>query len=261
MNRVQGKVVLVTGAARGIGAAAVGRLQEEGATVVAADIDATEGKAIAAKHDADFYCLDVSKGSDWQQVVGQIISTHGRIDGLVNNAGVIHVGDPVSMNVDEWRRMFAVNVDGVMFGCKTVLPHMIANGQGSIVNMSSIGAGSGLYFYAGYCATKGAVAAYTKSVAVYCAQNKLNVRCNSIHPGGINTPLNVRLEAELAERASSMRIPVTSPVAPTGPKMRYGEPDDIAWLVVYLVSNESQFMNGAELDVDNSASITAAVVA
>ncbi len=147
-----------------------------------------------------------------------------------------------------------------MLGCKHALPPMIERRSGSIINISSISAHTGLYFYGGYCASKGAVASYSRAVAVYCAQNKLGIRCNSIHPGGIDTPINGVLAAEFAERLPSMRLPPQSPVSPDGPQMRMGEPDDIAWAVVYLASDESKFMSGSEIRIDNTASVTAAVV-
>jgi len=117
-----------------------------------------------------------------------------------------------------------------------------------------------LYFYAGYCATKGAIAAYTKAVAVYCAQNRLNIRCNSVHPGGIDTPMNAGLDQELAAKIARMRMPPQAPVTADAAKMRYGEPDDVAYMVVYLASDESKFMNGSELYIENTSTITAAVV-
>ena len=179
----------------------------------------------------------------------------------MNNAGVIHVGDPLTSDRDEWRHMLEVNVEGTMLGCKYAIPAMIDAGGGSIINMSSIASSSGLYFFAGYCATKGAIAAYTKVVAVYCAQNRLSIRCNSIHPGGIDTPMNAGLEQEMATKISKMRLPPQSPISPDAPKMRYGEPNDIAYAVVYLASDESKFMSGSELYIENTSTITAAVVA
>ena len=137
---------------------------------------------------------------------------------------------------------------------------MITSGGGSIINISSISARSGLYFYGGYCASKAAVAAYSRAVAVYCAQNKLNIRCNSIHPGGIDTPINEGITTELEARIPTMRLPPQSPVSAESPQMRMGAPNDIAYAVVYLASDESGFMSGTEIFVDNTASVTAAVV-
>jgi 3(or 17)beta-hydroxysteroid dehydrogenase len=262
MNRVNGKVAIVTGAARGIGYADALLLAQEGARVVVTDIDEAGGKALAASAPGiEFVKHDVRDEAGWAKLVQDTVARYGRLDVLVNNAGVIHVGDPLTSDHDEWRHMFEVNVEGTMLGCKHAIPAMIASGGGSIINMSSIAAKSGLYFFTGYCATKGAIAAYTKSVAVYCAQNRLNIRCNSIHPGGIDTPINAGIEQEFASRISGMRLPAQSPVSPDSPKMRYGEPNDIAYAVVYLASDESKFMSGSELYIENTSTITAAVVA
>jgi 3(or 17)beta-hydroxysteroid dehydrogenase len=262
MNRVSGKVAIVTGGTRGLGRADALLLAQEGARVIITGIDAPDGRALAAAADGlEFIQHDVRDEPGWASLVTDVVRRYGKLDVLVNNAGVIHVGDPLTSDNEEWRHMFGVNVDGMMLGCKYAIPAMIDAGGGSIINMSSIGAKSGLYFYAGYCATKGAIAAYTKSVAVYCAQNRLNIRCNSIHPGGIDTPINAALEVELAARISGMRLPPQSPVAADAPKMRYGEPNDVAYAVVYLASDESKFMSGSELYIENTSTITAAVVA
>ncbi len=259
MGRVQDKVVIVTGASRGLGWADAKMLSREGARVVATDVldfDASSSK----EFDVDCRHLDVSKEQAWADLVAAVLDDYGRLDGLVNNAGVLHVADPVNFDLAEWRHMCAVNIEGVMLGCKYALPAMIGSGGGSIVNMSSIAARSGLYFYSGYCASKAAVAAYTRAVAVYCAQNKLGIRCNSVHPGGIDTPINLNIAAELGDRMDQMRLPQNSPISPGAPQMRMGEPDDIAYAVLYLISDESKYMSGEELYLDNTASITAAVV-
>jgi len=262
MNRVAGKVAIVTGGARGIGRADALLLAREGARVIVTDIDEAAGKAVAASAPGiEFVRHDVRDEAGWDSLVRNTVSRHGRLDALVNNAGVIHVGDPLTSDRDEWRHMLEVNVEGTMLGCKYAIPAMIDAGGGSIINMSSIASSSGLYFFAGYCATKGAIAAYTKVVAVYCAQNRLSIRCNSIHPGGIDTPMNAGLEQEMATKISKMRLPPQSPISPDAPKMRYGEPNDIAYAVVYLASDESKFMSGSELYIENTSTITAAVVA
>ncbi len=262
MNRVDGKVAIVTGAARGIGRADALLLVQEGARVVITDLDEAGGNALAASTPGiEFFKQDVRDEARWETLVKDTMERYGRLDILVNNAGVIHVGDPLTSDRDEWRHMFEVNVEGTMLGCKHAIPAMITSGGGSIINMSSIAAKSGLYFFTGYCASKGAIASYTKAVAVYCAQNRLNIRCNSIHPGGIDTPMNAGIEQEFSSRISGMRLPAQSPVAADAPKMRYGEPNDIAYAVVYLASDESKFMSGSELYIENTSTITAAVVA
>jgi 3(or 17)beta-hydroxysteroid dehydrogenase len=259
MGRVQDKVAIVTGAARGLGRADALMLAREGARVIATDIDADGGRSLT-DDGIEFVPQDVREEAGWIDLIARVERDYGRIDVLVNNAGVIHVGDPVNFDLEEWRHMCAVNVEGMMLGCKHALPAMIEAGGGSIINISSISARAGLYFYGGYCASKGAVAAYTKAVAVYCAQNRLGIRCNSIHPGGIDTPINAGIEVELAARLPRMRLPPQSPVSADGPRMRMGEPNDIAFAVLYLASEESRFMSGSELYIDNTSTITAAVV-
>jgi 3(or 17)beta-hydroxysteroid dehydrogenase len=260
MGRVNGKVAIVTGAGRGLGRADALLLAREGARVIATDIDADSGRSLQ-EAGIEFVAQDVRDETGWKELVARVVHDHGRLDVLVNNAGVIHVGDPVNFDLEEWRHMCAVNIEGMMLGCKHALPAMIDSGGGSIINISSISARSGLYFYGGYCASKGAVASYSKAVAVYCAQNRLGIRCNSVHPGGIDTPINAGLEVEFAARLPQMRVPPQSPVSADGPRMRMGEPDDIAYAVLYLASEESKFMSGSELFIDNTASVTAAVVA
>lgn len=261
MGRAEGKIVIVTGGAKGIGRADVQLLAAQGATVILADIDEENGRAVAASHDRIlFHHHDVSDEQGWRRLIELTVSRHGGLDGLVNNAGIIHVGDPCTTVIDELRAMMAVNLEGAVLGCKYAIPAMIERGGGSIVNIASIGAVTGLYFFAGYCATKGAVAAYSRAVAVYCAQNQLNIRCNTVLPGGVDTPLNQNLAGEMAIKAPAMRMPPTAPVREDTPDMRYAEAEDIAHAVVYLISDESRFMSGGEIRIDNTASITAATV-
>ena len=166
MGRVKDKVIIVTGAGRGLGLADACLLAREGAKVLATDIS-DEGADSLSAAGVEFRRQDVREESAWQDLVAYVVARYGRLDVLVNNAGVIHVGDPEHFDLQEWRHMCAVNVEGVMLGCKYALPAMIAGGGGSIINISSIAAKSGLYFYGGYCASKAAVAAYSRAVAVY----------------------------------------------------------------------------------------------
>lgn len=261
MQRVNGKVVIVTGGASGIGEADVRLLAEQGAQVVLADIDEEIGAKVAQRTgNVEFVRHDVRSETDWERLIAGVLARYGRVDGLVNNAGIIRVGDPCTITLDALRAMMSVNLEGTVLGCKHAIPAMINSGGGSIVNIASIGAVSGLYFYGGYCASKGAVASYTRSVAAYCAVNKLGIRCNTVLPGGVDTPLVQGLEAEMALHMPDMRIPPSAPVQPDAPQMRSAVPEDIAHAVVYLISEESAFMNGGEIRIDNCASIIAAVV-
>ncbi|MBA6413774.1 SDR family oxidoreductase [Parahaliea sp. F7430] len=260
MNRLHEKVVLITGANRGMGHTAAKLLAQEGALVIATDIN-DSGLEELSGMGIDSRILDVTSEDAWRDTVEAIVKKYGRLDVLVNNAGIVHVADPVTFDLNEWRQMCAVNVEGTMLGCKYALPVMSEQGAGSIVNIASISAHTGLYFYSGYCASKGAVAAYTRAVAVYCAQNQLGIRCNSISPGGIDTKINEDLAEQFAQRLASMKVPPQSPVSADGPQMRMGEHEDIGWAIVYLASDESKFMNGSDIRIDNSSSITAAAVA
>lgn len=261
MGRVEGKVVIVTGGAKGIGRADVELLAGQGAQVILADVDEVEARAVAsATPGVEYIRHDVTDEAAWQKLIADIVARHGRLDGLVNNAGIIRVGDPCTGTVADLRAMMSVNLEGAFLGCKYAIPAMIDSGGGSIVNIASIGAVSGLYFFAGYCASKGAVAAYSRAVAVYCAQNRLNIRCNIVLPGGVDTPLNQQLGIEMAEKIGDMRMPPSAPVRDDAPQMRYAMPEDIGHAIVYLISDESRFMNGGELRIDNTSTITAATV-
>src|SRR5580704_5856115 len=196
MGRVEGKVALVTGGASGIGAGCATRLAEEGATVVATDLQDVKGEELvaaikAAGGKARYLHHDVTSEDAWIGVVADIEKTEGRLDILVNNAGIgIAAPSITMMSLADWRRQQAVNVEGVFLGIKHSLPLMrkAANG-GSIVNMSSVAGLKGSAFLAAYCATKGAVRLFTKAVAMECANFKDGVRVNSVHPGIIETPI------------------------------------------------------------------------
>jgi 3(or 17)beta-hydroxysteroid dehydrogenase len=259
-GRVQDKVVIVTGGAKGIGRADVDLLAAAGASVILADVDVAGADVAAAYPNVEYRRHDVTDEAAWAALVDEVVARHGRLDGLVNNAGIIRVGDPCTGTIADLRAMMAVNLEGAVLGCKYAIPAMIASGGGSIVNIASIGAVTGLYFFAGYCASKGAVAAYSRAVAVYCAQNQLNIRCNAVLPGGVDTPLNQQLSVEMAAKIGDMRMPPSAPVRQDAPTLRYAAPEDIGHMIVYLISDESRFMSGAEIRIDNTASVTAATV-
>lgn len=257
MGRLEGKVAIISGAAKGLGRAEAILFGQEGARLILTDVDAEGGKAVAAGiPGAQFVQHDVRDETGWQTLVADIMARHGRLDILINNAGILRIGDPATLTIDDWREMSGVNVEGVILGCKHAIPAMIQSGGGAIVNTASIGAERGLPFAAGYCASKGAVRSYTKSVAVYCAENKLNIRCNVVHPGGINTPLQDGMYAELATKAAGMRMPVAGEI----PQARYADPEQIARAVLFLASDEADYVNGAEFVVDNGSLAFAGVV-
>lgn len=251
MGRVAGKVAIVTGGASGMGRADARLLAAEGAKVVIADLNEADGNALAEEigGDAVFMTLNVADEDNWQSVVAATREQFGGLDILVNNAGIIAMGNIVDTDLASWRKVNAVNSDGVFLGCKHAIPVMADSGGGSIINMSSVAAIHGQSFVAAYTASKGAVRALTKSVAMYCKEQKLNIRCNSIHPDGVATPMVVKV-ATGKETASEQEVAQMAQL----PNMC--APEDIANLVLYLASDESRFVNGAEMLIDNASTIT-----
>lgn len=251
MGRVDGKVAIVTGAASGMGKADAELLAAEGASVVVTDFNEEGGQAVADAigGDAVFMRLDVSDEDNWQAVVAATVEKFGRLDILVNNAGMITLGSIVDTTLEDWRRINAVNSDGVFLGCKHAVPAMAASGGGSIVNMSSVAAIHGQSFVAAYTASKGAVRSLTKSIAMYCKEQKNNVRCNSIHPDGVKTPMVVKV-------ATGQETATQEQIDKIGEAGNMCEPQDVANLVLFLASEESRFITGAEMLIDNGSTIT-----
>lgn len=251
MGRVAGKVAIVTGGASGMGRADARLLASEGARVVVADMNEVDGQAVAKEigDAAVFMKLNVADEENWKTVIAATVDTFGGLDILVNNAGIISLGTVVDTELEEWRKINAVNSDGVFLGCKHAIPAMAESGGGSIVNMSSVAAIHGQSFVAAYTASKGAVRALTKNVAMFCKEQKNNIRCNSIHPDGVATPMTVKV-ATGKETASEEDI------AKMGALPNMCEPEDIANLVLFLASEESRFITGAEMLIDNASTIT-----
>lgn len=251
MARVAGKVAIVTGAASGMGRADAQLLAREGASVVVADLNEEAGRAVAdgIGDAAVFMRLDVTDENNWKRVIDATVERFGGLHILVNNAGMIALGTIVDTDMDSWRRINAVNSDGVFLGCKHAIPAMTASGGGSIVNMSSVAAIQGQSFVAAYSASKGAVRALTKSVAMFCKEQKNGIRCNSVHPDGVKTPMVVKV-------AMGKDVATQEDIDEVGKFGNMCEPEDIANLVLYLASDESSFVNGAEMLIDNCSTIT-----
>ncbi len=249
MGRVDGKVALITGAASGLGRADAEVLAREGATVVLTDIDEDAGEAAAesirgAGGNATFLALDVADEEQWQQVIAHIRSEHGRLDVLVNNAGLAIVGTPEDCSLEIFRKQNAVMSEGVFLGCKHALPLMHESGGGSIINMSSIASHLGYPIYFAYSAAKGAVRAMSKAIAVHCQMNGYEIRVNSLHPGAIDT-------AMIDKMISDLGLDNKENLSPVG----LGQPEDVANIVLFLASDESRFVNGTEILIDNALSI------
>jgi 3(or 17)beta-hydroxysteroid dehydrogenase len=248
MGRLAGKIAIVTGAAKGLGEADARMFAREGATVILTDVDRTNGERIAAEigGKAEFHYQDVRHEAEWKALIDDVVARHGRLDILVNNAGVVTVGNIETQTADDYRFIMAVSADGTFFGCKYAVLAMKETGGGSIVNMASIASIVGEPNVAAYCGAKGAIEALTRSVAVHCAQQKYGIRCNSVHPAGILTPM---VEAVMR---TAQGLPDDAPI---GPVPSLGEPDDIANTVLFLASDESKFINGAAIRVDSAKSV------
>lgn len=252
MKRVEDKIALVTGGASGIGAETCRLLAREGAFVIVTDIQDNTGAALAKEigDSATYLHLDVSKENDWEIITKAIESKLGRLDILFNNAGTIGIGshfgpqDPENISLKDWREVHAINMDGVFLGCKYGIKLMKDRG-GSIVNMSSRSGVVGIPTACAYASSKASVRNHSKSVALYCAQQGYKIRCNSLHPGAIMTPL---WEAMLGEGESRENaIEAISAGIPLG---HMGKPADVAYAVLYLASDESKYITGAEFTID-----------
>jgi 3(or 17)beta-hydroxysteroid dehydrogenase len=253
MGRVAGKIVIITGGASGLGLASAQRLAQEGATVIIADINAQQGESAARGIPrAQFYRLDVTREDNWITFIDHVVADFGRVDVLVNNAGIVVLASIEETSEEIWRQVNAVGTDGTFFGCKHALRVMKSAGGGSIINMcstASIQGGPGIFAYA---ASKSAIRGMTKSVAVLSAQSGYGVRCNSVHPGNMRTPMLQDVQDIVRENDPEAALAME--------KVWIGEPLDVANMVLFLASDEARAVNGAALVVDNTATITEGVV-
>ena len=243
MGRLDGKVAIISGGARGQGEVEAKLFAKEGAKVVFGDILDDEGRQVEAAirqagGEATYVHLDVTEEADWQEAVQTAVSAYGKLDILVNNAGILRRDGIEETTKELWDTILAVNATGVFLGTKYAIPEMRKAGGGSIVNISSI---SGMIALGGpaYNASKGAVRVFTKVTAVHHADD--NIRCNSVHPGPVRTPMTESTYSDpdmLAQRLQSM------------PLGRIGTSEDIAYGVLYLASDEAAYVTGSELVID-----------
>ena len=245
-NRIEGKIAIVTGGASGIGEATTRLFVSEGAKVVIADIDDEKGNALEAElnHDGEvarYRQFDVTQESRWIEVVGEVMDTWGRLDVVVNNAGMSGVGRArvEETTVENWDTVFAVNSTAIMLGTKTAIPAMRKNGGGSVVNVSSIFGIVGSPAGAAYHASKGAARTFSKAAAVQYAPD--NIRVISVHPGFTDTPMTLDIHSQKEIRDAREKM------TPLG---RLGLPDDIAYGILYLACDESSWVTGIELVID-----------
>jgi NAD(P)-dependent dehydrogenase (short-subunit alcohol dehydrogenase family) len=235
MERLKGKVVLITGAAGAIGSAVADAVAQQGGVAITSDLP---GRGRVA------HPLDVTSEADWLRVIAAIEASTGRLDGLVNAAGIVAVGSVEDTDFSTWHRVMAVNLDGTFLGCKHGM-RLMRHGGGSIVNISSVSGLVGGHNLAAYNASKGGVRLLTKSVALHGARLKPAVRCNSVHPAFIEGPM---ADALLAQSRDPTRA--RERLAAAIPLGRFGTPAEVAALCVYLLSDESAFVTGAELTLD-----------
>ena len=248
MARLGGKVAIVTGGGSGMGRATVKLFVQEGAKVVATDLDGASVASLAAECGPAVRHIehDVADEAGWARVVDLAKSAFGGLHVLVNNAGCALEGTPESTPLATWRRVHAVNVEGVFLGCRAAIPAIRASGGGSIVNVASRAAiRAAPPHLAAYGASKGAVHEYTMTVAIYCARAGDNIRCNSINPGAIDTPLLQASFAQAEDPAKRQKM-----IVGRVPMGRMGRPVDIAYAALYLASDESAYVTGAEINVD-----------
>jgi 3(or 17)beta-hydroxysteroid dehydrogenase len=248
MDRVRDKVAVITGGAGGLGRAQALLLAKEGAKVVLTDIDQVKGKGVVEEikgfgDEAIFIRHDVSSESEWIKVMTEIKKRFGRLDVLVNNAGIFLTQSIEEMTLEQWHRVMAVNVDGVLLGTKHAIRIMKGNGGGSIINLSSVGGLVGTVDSSAYNASKGAVRMFTKAAALECSKagHDYNIRINSVHPGVIQSPLADSIMTDEDARTIALSW------HPVG---HFGEPEDVAYGVLYLASDESKFVTGTELVID-----------
>ena len=244
MGRLDGKVALISGGARGQGATEAKLFAREGAKVVFGDIRDEEGKQVemeirAAGGDATYIHLDVTEDADWVEAVGTAVNQYGKLDILVNNAAIVIWKRLEDTSEAEWDQIMAINVKGVFLGTKHAIAAMRQAGGGSIVNISSTAGLRGSPGLAAYIATKGAVRLFTKATAIEHVDD--NIRCNSVHPGGVETPM-VQDAPDIPGRRDRT------------PMKRRADPSEIAYGVLYLASDESSFMTGSELVIDGGRS-------
>ena len=253
MNRLNNKHALVTGAAQGIGLAIARRFVEQGARVILSDVNDSLGEEVsrALGERASYRHLDVASEEDWQQLAKDLLDRGEGLDIVVNNAGITGFlespgpHDPEHLDMASWQTVHATNMDGVALGCKYGIQLCKGSSAASIINISSRSGLVGIPGAAAYAASKAAVRNHSKSVALYCAGQGYPIRCNSIHPAAIMTPMwDAMLGQGEAREAAIREVEAGIPMG------RMGEPDDVAYAALYLASDESKYLTGIELTID-----------
>jgi len=252
-ERHEKRVALVTGAAHGIGEAVARRFVADGLYSVVTDIDDEAGEAVASSlgAEAEYHHLDVRSEDDWARVTGAVLERHGRLDVLVNNAGItgfeegLVSHDPEHAELVSWRGVHETNLDGTFLGCRAAIRAMRPAGQGAIVNISSRSGLSGVPGAAAYASSKAAIRNHTKTVALYCAEQGLRIRCNAVFPGAILTRIWEPMLGDGPDREERLRA-----LSADVPVQRMGTPEEVAAAVAYLASEDAAYTTGSELVID-----------
>jgi NAD(P)-dependent dehydrogenase (short-subunit alcohol dehydrogenase family) len=255
-GRLEGKTAIVTGGGRGIGEAIVRAFVAEGAFTYIADLDRETGEALArelGESPTAFLHLDVRDEAQWKAAIAAILDARGRLDVLINNAGITGFEDgstaldPEHETLDHWHKVHATNLDGVFLGCREAIAAMRRTGSGSIINMASRSGLGGVPGAVAYASSKAAVINHSKSVALYCAAQRLDIRCNAVAPGAILTPMWEGMLGDGPDRDARMGA-MTADL----PLQRFGTPEEVAALCVLLASDEAKYLTGAEIKIDGA---------
>ena len=257
MQRVKDKVAVVTGAASGLGKAIAACLQAEGAQVIITDVQTALGRETAAQLQCDFYQQDVSCEQQWLELIHYVESQYGALHIVVNNAGIEgRVIDRFEeLSLSDWQQVQRINVEGTFLGCRAAIPLLRQSGGGAIVNISSIAAFASSHKIPAYGASKAAVRQLTQSIAISCAKDGSGIRCNSVHPGIIQTPMVQRLHDDLTAQTDSAEGALSLADKNLVPQGELQQPEDIAAAVLFLASDEAKRITGAQLTVDGGITI------
>lgn len=249
MKKLQDRVALVTGGGSGLGKADCIHLAREGAFVYVTDVNLETARQVASEIGERAIALrhDVASQEDWASVYERIESDHGRLDILVNNAGIVVVADPEATTIEEFDRVMDIMCKGVFLGCKFGLPLLAKSKNGSIINMSSTASHLGYSPFFAYSAAKGAVRSMSKSIVVHCQEQGYKIRCNTLHPSSIETPM---VQGAMGQAGHEEEVPEG-----VLPAEAIGAPSDVANLIVFLCSDDARFLTGGEYLVDNGLAI------
>lgn len=251
--KLTGKVAMITGGGGGIGAATARALAAEGAKVIVTDIVEANARVVAEEVGGDAYAHDVASEDDWKRIVAEVVDKYGQIDVLLNGAGVVgdlSNGAGLDTPLEEWRRVMSINLDGTFLGCKVVAPHMLSRKKGSIINISSIVSFMATAQPLAYGASKAGVQQLTRSVAWIGGQDGAKVRCNSVHPGVIRTPMSDTVISAVARGQGLSEEEVDQQTCSRVLFGTRGQATDVASLILFLASDDSSYITGSEFKVD-----------